>query len=509
MSALQRFGFPLALALICLGALSLRIDITQADLGRHLKNGEVLLSGTPEQVDAVLRTNYYSFTAPNEPIVNHHWMTGIVFYKVWQSVSFRGLAWFYAVIVVSALLITYFGALASTDHLTAGALTFPIAALMGWRPEPRPEGFTYLFMAIYFAILNQWFAGRMRSLWLWLLPPMMGLWINLHVAFIFGFVILGAFGLKVLLADGIASIKGRLGLLIGVAVACIGAALINPAGLSGVLYPLSILGNIDFPVGELQSFLDAFRRNQWRWPFTWYVLCLASAIVLLLWRPFHARTFPWPEALLVAAFVYLGLSQLRNIPFALLALVPTIAAVIGPRDVKTASPLVRYVMIGAIVAGLLVGMRLNFAFRKAGGFGVPDDIDASPRFLKANAIQNPIFNDFDIGGFLIFHRFDGTDRGRVYTDNRPEAYPKGFLMGPYMKAMTEESVWHEEDQRHHFNAIILSLGDKATEGFILRRVRDDEWAPVFADHYALVFVRRTPENAVLIANHEIPRNRFR
>jgi hypothetical protein len=166
------------------------------------------------------------------------------------------------------------------------------------------------------------------------------------------------------------------------------------------------------------------------------------------------------------------------------------------------------VSIGAIVAGLVIGGRLNFAFRESGGFGVPDDIGAAASFIQAN-VRQPIFNDFDLGGYLIFNYFDGTDERRVYADNRPEAYPKGFLMGPYWRAIYEETVWHEEDAKRHFNAIVLSLGDKTAETFILRRVRDDDWAPVFADHYAIIFMRRTPENAVVIANNEIPRNRFR
>lgn len=507
MSALQRYGFPLLLILICLGVMDQQVDYTQADLGRHLKNGQMILEGSSEQAQAVLHTNYYSYTTPNEPIVNHHWMTGVVFYKLWQAVGFSGLAMLYSAMVCVALLIVYFSALRSTDPLTAAALTFPIAALIGWRAEPRPEGFTYLFMAIFLAILNEWFAGRMRSLWLWVLPVVMGLWINLHVAFIFGFFFLGIFGLKVLFAEGPSA---RFRLLLAVSAASLAAAFLNPAGLNGILYPLTIFGKIDFPVGELQSFYRVFLKNDWKWPYTWFVACLIGAVVLLVRRPFNVKTFPWPEALLIVAFIYFGLSQIRNIPFALIALVPTVAAIVGPRTKATAtSPLFRYAAIGAIVAGIIVGFRLNFAFRKSGGFGVPDDIGASARFLQVNGIRNPMYNDFDIGGYLIFNRFDGTDSTRVYADNRPEAYPTGFLMGPYMRAMTEETVWHEEDAKHHFNAIVLSLGDKSTEGFILRRVRDDEWAPVFADHYALIFVRRTPDNAVLISNNEIPRNRFR
>ncbi|MEI9815344.1 MAG: hypothetical protein WDO18_23035 [Acidobacteriota bacterium] len=135
--------------------------------------------------------------------------------------------------------------------------------------------------------------------------------------------------------------------------------------------------------------------------------------------------------------------------------------------------------------------------------------ESAANFIKANNIHEPIFNDFDIGSYLIYHLYAGKDSPHVFADGRPEAYPRGFLGGPYLHLFSDEAVWREQNEKYHFNAIVISLGDAVAEDFILHRVRDDEWAPVFADNYALIFVRRTPENAELIAKDEIPRNRFR
>jgi hypothetical protein len=76
----------------------------------------------------------------------------------------------------------------------------------------------------------------------------------------------------------------------------------------------------------------------------------------------------------------------------------------------------------------------------------------------------------------------------------------------------DEKVWDEIDGKYHFNAKVFSLrfnNSPETEKFILTRVRDPQWAPVFADYYNLVFVRRTEANAEVIRSHEIARDRFR
>src|SRR5258708_25646989 len=63
------------------------------DLGRHLRNGELILS--PVESARVLHTNFYSYTQPELAFVNHHWLSGVILYKVWKLGGFAGLNAFY------------------------------------------------------------------------------------------------------------------------------------------------------------------------------------------------------------------------------------------------------------------------------------------------------------------------------------------------------------------------------------------------------------------------------
>ena len=67
------------------------------DLGRHLKNGELLLSSSAPAgtVSKLLHTNFYSYAVPDFEFVNHHWLTGVIYFLVWKRVGFAGLNAFY------------------------------------------------------------------------------------------------------------------------------------------------------------------------------------------------------------------------------------------------------------------------------------------------------------------------------------------------------------------------------------------------------------------------------
>lgn len=76
-----------------------KINLTTADLGRHLKNGEMVLNGEW----GILTTNFYSYTEPGFPVVNHHWGGGSNFLLYLSDV------WFYrAVFVLHSLKFSYF-----------------------------------------------------------------------------------------------------------------------------------------------------------------------------------------------------------------------------------------------------------------------------------------------------------------------------------------------------------------------------------------------------------------
>src|SRR3989338_6525623 len=74
------------------------VVFTTGDLGRHLKNGEMIISslaGATGQLSGLLHTNFYSSTFADFSFINHHWGTGVIFFAIWSVVGFKGLALFY------------------------------------------------------------------------------------------------------------------------------------------------------------------------------------------------------------------------------------------------------------------------------------------------------------------------------------------------------------------------------------------------------------------------------
>ena len=157
-------NFVIILALIWTGVfLSQKIVLTTADLGRHIKNGEILSQALMGQerfaAQSLLKTNFYSFTHPDFPVVNHHWGSGLIFYWTHHFFGFEGL-----------------GILQLIVLLVAWALMVRLSVRMGgwgwtavwflWlvpvfcsRREIRPEIFSVLFTAIFIAL----FEARKRS----------------------------------------------------------------------------------------------------------------------------------------------------------------------------------------------------------------------------------------------------------------------------------------------------------------------------------------------------------
>ena len=83
-----------------------QIDISGGDLGRHLKNGEIILDSlrTGQSLQPILTTNFYSETFSAVPFTNHHWGSGLIFFAVWQLVGYGGLILFFTLLSLVAFI---------------------------------------------------------------------------------------------------------------------------------------------------------------------------------------------------------------------------------------------------------------------------------------------------------------------------------------------------------------------------------------------------------------------
>src|SRR5437773_2111345 len=144
-----RRGLPVAL-LFCLAVLHFaeRTNFAIADLGRHLKNGELFATE-----GRILAVNGYSYTHPDYPAICHHWLSGYVFYRLWQVGDFFGLSLIYTGLLLATFAIFFIAALrlSSVSWALLGAvLLLPLTAC---RTAIRPEGLSMLFLAVDFFLL--------------------------------------------------------------------------------------------------------------------------------------------------------------------------------------------------------------------------------------------------------------------------------------------------------------------------------------------------------------------
>ena len=95
-------------------------------------------------------------------------------------------------------------------------------------------------------------------------------------------------------------------------------------------------------------------------------------------------------------------------------------------------------------------------------------------------------------------------------DNRPEAYSVDFFQKIYIPMQNDEGIWKEMTKKYGFNTIFFQRWEMAnwSTNFLVRKVNDPEWAPVFADNYSVIFVRRNSDNAEIIRKFEIPKENF-
>lgn len=537
-----------------------KIDLTTADLGRHIENGEVIVHGSNTDRHGVLTTNFYSYTATDQMFINHHWGSGVVFYLVYLWFGFSGLSVLYTLFGVLTVLVFWDVARRASNFWLATAMAIAILPLITTRAEVRPEVFTYFLTGVFFWVLCHWRSNgsdewRVTSykLWfqkvIWVLPVLMLLWVNLHIGFVFGFLVLGAFGLEQLikwlsfrmnvpmqnrdlrhlrnplnstkeqLRDPSASFhsaqddtKKKFLQLIYISLVSLLVGLINPNFIKGLLYPLSIFKNYGYLIVENQSikFLENinFTNNQHFLLFK--VVVIVSVISFIAVAIKNRKKVDVAHLVLVVVTAVMAYLGIRNFPSFALFVLPALAGnlyFLIPKSIHIAYKyMVSFIAMVIVIVSLTMQYQNYLKIQPALGFGLLPFVNSSADFFKANKIKGPIFNDYDIGGYLIFNLYPE----KVYVDNRPEAYTNDFFQKEYIPAQENIEKWKELDAKYNFNAIFFSHRDYTpwAQTFLLSKVQNKEWAPVFVDGYNIIFVRRDTQNQDLIKKYEISKDRF-
>ncbi|KKS33400.1 MAG: hypothetical protein UU95_C0033G0006 [Parcubacteria group bacterium GW2011_GWC2_42_12] len=504
----------LATLLIILAlCLIIKIDLFTADLGRHLKNGEIILTDSAEARNAVLTTNYYSYAEGSSPFINHHWLSGVIFFLFFNLFGFSGLSFLYLVFMLIAFWLVFDLIRDKINPFAIFAISLIVIPIIASRAEVRPEVFTYLFVALFIWICFRYSEGKINQRWLWLLPVLQIIWINVHIGFVFGPFIIGVFLLTFLIQKDFSKVK-NIGLILFTS--CL-ALLANPAHIYGAIYPFNIFGEYSYRVLENQSvgFLDNLSVGN---PYTFYsykillVLVLLSYIIVAF---INWRKLSLPFFIFSLVFGIMGWLAIRDFPLfglvGIASLIMNIKIIYDYGGDKFGFLNKEEFLVPVFVGLILVGavMTIGLIVKRSGSFGVgiTNGVNNAAQFFKVNNIKGLIFNNYDIGGYLIYNLFPSE---KVFFDNRPETYAKKFVDEEYIKAMEDPEVFKKLDEKYKFNAIFFYYRDYTPWGqaFITKKVFDPDWAPVYADLYSLILLKRNSQNNSLIHNYEIPKESF-
>lgn len=450
------------------------------DLGRHLAIGKLIV-----QTHTIPETNLFSYTNPRFPFTNHHWLSEVIFYGVHTVSGDSGLMLLKIVIVGFTLGLLGYMAKKKSNCAAVTIVLGSLALILWSRISLRPEIFGYVLFALVLWIV---FFKRDSTRALLLLIPINSIWVNVHITFVFGMALEGILMLFLLYKHFFVEKQNKVYFI--VLLISFAGFLVNPSLLSGMLYPFRIFSNYGYTIAENQGI--RFMMNYTNWIYYKYLfLLLVIGFITSTYFLFQKK---YLESIVLFLFSAITCWQIRHAPFfalsALLLMPQALNSVI--KKIRTFFPAIGIsitvcsILISASSIYLLSSNTYSTMFLQntEQGSGQKDNYNGGISYVKNTDLPRNIFNNFDIGGYLIYRLYP---RYRVFVDNRPEAYPAPFF-DTYKSMQTNVKTRKAEFARYNIHTIIFSHTDQTEWArlFIYDIFQDKAWKLVYFDPYIFV-----------------------
>jgi hypothetical protein len=521
--------FGALLGLLAFTTLSVRL-LGDAGIGWHIRTGQMILA-----THAIPRVDPFSATVssamPGRAWFAWEWLYDLLVGWLESAAGLNGVVLFTAVVIATVFAWTFRLLLRrGTNILVALLLVLLAASAAMIHFLARPHVVSWLFTVAWFWILDSAETGcgasdsetfstsesNRRRVWmLWLLPPLMLVWVNVHGGFLVGFVLLAIYWCSAVwqwlrptgdrFDDVLRKIRAgrhvRALTLIGIV--CGLATLVNPYGFQLHVHIYRYLTN-PFLMDHI---------NEFQSPNFHYVAqkCFAGLLLLTLValavRKRGAGQARASQALVVLFAVYSGLYASRNIPVSSLLVI----LVIGPwlseaverfrdrnregRGFVSLRFLERMEVVEFSLRGHLWPIAMvvlaGWIAAHGGRLGAKPVMDAhfdAKRFpvlavdyLKAHEVQGSLVSPDDWGGYLIYRLYP---RVRMVIDDRHDFYGEEFLKS-YLKMVHVEPGWEDFLQQHRAHSVIVPR-DSALATIL---AETGGWKAIYSDDVATVFVR--------------------
>jgi hypothetical protein len=516
--------FVAFLGVLTLTTLSVRL-LGDAGIGWHIRTGQSILA-----THSIPRVDAFSSSMMGQSWFAWEWLYDVLAGALDKAAGLNGVVLLTSLIIAATFSWTFFLLLGSeTNFMVALILTLLAAASSAIHFLARPHVISWFFTLIWFSVLESLEhrgarpgSARRSSPKLWLLPPLMIVWVNLHGGFLTGLFLVGIYWTAAVwqyfhlksdrFEDALEQIRAgkRIRQLTAVGFATALATLINPYGWSLQVHIYRYLSN-----RFLMDHIDEFQSpNFHEVAQKCFAILILLTFVTVASNKRSSRRFSAAQILLLLFAVSSGLYASRNLPTSSILLVLVIGPTLSEQALRLMSrtstgcrslassadelspPFLERMQrieltrrghfwsIAAIVlttwitlhAGMLGSKRLMDAHFSPSRFPV-EAVD----YLEKLDLSGPILAPDYWGGYLVYRLYPAT---KVVVDDRHDLYGEEFLKS-YLAFLHVEPDWDRFLQQHPPGSIVVPRNSSVAG--ILRTT--SQWHMVYQDGVADVFTQ--------------------
>ena len=485
--------------------------LNDGGIGWHIRAGQIILAS-----HSVPHVDPFSSTMQGQPWFAWEWLYDVIVGRLEHAASLNGVVWFNALMIAATFAAAFRVLIRRGTRLLVGIgllLLSASAAMVHFLA--RPHVVSWLFVVVWFWILDGAEAsdsafGPRRQDSLWLLPPLMLVWVNLHGGFLIGFVLLAIYLVEVTWqwfsnpADDLSGSLRRISAvrrarsLVAIAIVSGIATLVNPYGWKLHLHIYRYLTD-RFLMDHIEEFQSPNFHGVAQ-------KCFAVLLLLTLIAFAMRRSRLRVSDVLIALFaVYAGIDAARNIPVSALLLAfvigPLLTGVAGGRpkqpigDSATEPGLFARMLAierksawglwSAFAAAIALGVALNGG--KVGGRVWMDAHFDARRFpmeavdyLQKAHVAGPVLGPDYWGGYFIYRLYPSA---LVALDDRHDLYGADELKS-YLRFLHAEAGWEEFVDQAHSSCLVLPVNSAMANVVDL----SGKWNAIYRDQSTVVFV---------------------
>lgn len=386
----------------------------------------------------------------------------------------------------------------------------------------KPELFTTLFFM--FALFIYFYTKFTARNLFYIYPPLFFIWVNTHGGYLTGLILL-----SLILAGEVCNylflkkeaLSGRLfkQLAISVAASYV-AVLFNPYGIDYHIGIIKSLVSTEYMsvATQVYAWIDIWRyvlpKDDFSFRFFntgWaLILMLASFLLLSSYLYIKKRFLDITLILLSVIFFYLGMKNARVTIFLPLIWLFSMLYIMKKTDTLYFK---RYFAPAALVLTILMAVYtadlsfVNLDDRSWFGSNLKTDIpDKEVEFVKKNKLPGPIFNDYLIGGYLMWKLYPDY---KVFIDPRYGPYWKE--VGPdyfnLIQNLNPDNLKKFTD-KYPFKTAILHMRERNLIFFLLS---SPDWQLLYFDRTAVVLVHKSVRSSLSVQtlSEDMSTQRFR